>query len=480
MNAENNGLMKHFLLLITTGLIGALSLQARQGVETTIDTTHSFSAQDAVQYAMANNVQVKNALLAIQLQQETNRQITASAYPHLNASISNTINPNVATQVIPNFISPATYQVLIDKGVKDGNGNPITMPAEFGFVAAQFGTRFSANAAVSLSQLLFDGQVFVGLQARDASIAFAKKGSELTSEVIKANVLKIYYQLLAGRTQLELLDSTIAFVNKNLSDTRILYANGFREKLDIDRVNVQLTNLQTERNKVMNLLSNGYYGLKVLMGMPMADQLVLTDTLTPTQVKEGMLETMEYRYEDRKEFQYAQIGKQLGEYNIKRYQLSKIPTIALSGVYAKNAQRNQWNFLKGNQNWFTISNVSLNMTIPIFNGFVTRSRISQTRIELQRTLNEIEGLKRTIDSEAGSARNNFQSAIARLDAQQQNLQLAEAVYTQIKKKYELGVGSQTEINIAQNEWKAAQTNYVSALSDAMMARIDWLKAIGKL
>lgn len=214
--------------------------------------------------------------------------------------------------------------------------------------------------------------------------------------------------------------------------------------------------------------------------MPMADQLVLTDTLTPTQVKEGMLETMEYRYEDRKEFQYAQIGKQLGEYNIKRYQLSKIPTIALSGVYAKNAQRNQWNFLKGNQNWFTISNVSLNMTIPIFNGFVTRSRISQTRIELQRTLNEIEGLKRTIDSEAGSARNNFQSAIARLDAQQQNLQLAEAVYTQIKKKYELGVGSQTEINIAQNEWKAAQTNYVSALSDAMMARIDWLKAIGKL
>jgi outer membrane protein TolC len=44
----------------------------------------------------------------------------------------------------------------------------------------------------------------------------------------------------------------------------------------------------------------------------------------------------------------------------------------------------------------------------------------------------------------------------------------------------MGVGSQTEINIAQNEWKAAQTNYVTALSDAMMARIDWLKATGKL
>jgi len=472
--------MKYSMLSIIVVFSLVSSTRAADRTDTTRLNAHSFSAQEAVNYAMANNVQVKNSLLAIQLQQETNRQITANAYPHINASISNTINPNVATQVIPNFISPATYQVLIDKGVRDGSGNPITMPADFGFVAAQFGTRYSANAAVSLSQLLFDGQVFVGLQARDASIAFAKKGAELTSEVIKTNVLKIYYQLLAGRTQLELLDSTIAFVNKNLSDTRVLYENGFREKLDIDRVSVQLANLQTERNKVMNLLSNGYYGLKVLMGMPVEEQLILTDTLTPAQVKEGMLSTADYKYEDRKEFQYAQIGKQLGEYNIKRYQLSKIPTIAMNGVYAKNAQRNTWSFLQQRQPWFTISNVSINMTVPIFNGFVNRSRISQTKIELQRTLNEIEGLKRSIDSEVASARNNFQSAIARLDVQQQNLELAEKVYVQVKKKYEMGVGSQTEINLAQNEWKAAQTNYVTALSDAMMSRIDWLKATGKL
>jgi hypothetical protein len=155
--------MKYSLLLVALFLSLVSTLEAADRTDTTRFTIHSFSAQDAVNYAMANNVQVKNSLLAIQLQQETNRQITASAYPHLNASISNTINPNVATQVIPNFISPATYQVLIDKGVRDGNGNPITMPTDFGFVAAQFGTRYSANAAVSLTQLLFDGQVFVGL-----------------------------------------------------------------------------------------------------------------------------------------------------------------------------------------------------------------------------------------------------------------------------------------------------------------------------
>lgn len=441
---------------------------------------HVFTAQQAVDYAMKNNVQVKNALIGIRLQQEINWQITATAFPRIQGSISNTLNTNVATQVIPNFISPATYQVLIDKGVRDGSGNPITMPHDFGFIAAQFGTKYSANAAVSLSQILFDGQVFVGLQARDASVQLVQKTAALTSEIIKANVLKIYYQLVVSRTQIELLDATLAFVQKNLNDTKVLYENGFREKLDIDRVSVQLANLQTERNKVLNLVSNGYYGLKVLMGMPVQDELELSDILTPELIKDGMLESKEYSYEDRKEFQVASLGKKLGEYNIRRYKLSQIPTFTLNGVYAKNAQRGTWNFFNADQKWFSVSNVSVNMSLPIFSGFLVRSKINQTKLELQRTLNEIEGLKRTIDNEVAASRNNFQSAIRRMDAQKQNLELAEKVYQQIKKKYELGLGSQTEIQLAQNELKSAQTNYVSALSEAIIARIDWLKATGKL
>lgn len=462
-----------FAVLFLTGAIAF-------GQESAPQQTHSLTAQQAVDYALKNNVQVKNSLLGIQLQEETNRQITAAAFPHLNGSVTTTYNTNIATQIIPNFISPSTYQVLINEGVKNGNGAPITMPHDFGFIAAQFGTKFSANAAISLSQLLFDGQVFVGLQARNAAMQLADKTAALTAEIIKANVLKIYYQLVVSRTQIELLDSTIAFAQKNLQDTKVLYANGFREKLDIDRVAVQLANLQTERNKVMALVSNGYYGLKVLMGMPVQDQLLLTDIITPELIKDGLLANGAYQYSDRKEFQVADLGRKLGEYNIRRYKLSQIPTISLNSVYAKNAQRNTWNFFTTNQKWFTISNINLGLTLPLFNGFITKSKITQSKIELQRTLNEIEGLKRTIDNEVAVAKNNFQSAVSRMDFQQKNLELAQKVYQQIKKKYEMGLGSQTEINLAQNEWKAAQTNYTAALSDAIIARIDWLKATGKL
>ena len=442
-------------------------------------TRHAFSLKQAIDYAKKNNLQVKNALLDIQRQAQVNREVTALAYPRINANIGTVFNPGIATTVLPNFISPATYQVLINEGVRNGSGNPIQMPMDFGFIEAQFGTRYSANAAVSLSQILFDGQVFVGLLARQATMDFAAKNAAVTEEMIMANVAKVYYQLVVSKTQVELLDSNIALLEKNLRDTRILFENGFRERLDIDKVDVQLSNLRTERNKVMNQISNGYYGLKLLMGMPVKDELVLTDQLAESFVLEGALQAENYKYDDRTEYQYVQVGRLLNEYNIRRFKLSQVPTFSLSAVYAKNAQRSTWNFL-GRGDWFTISNINLNLNIPIFNGFAVKSKIQQSRIELRKTENQIDALKNSIDREVASAKNNFANALERLNAQRKNQALADQVYRQTKKKYEMGTASQIEINVAQTDLKAAQTNYITALYDAVISKIDYLQATGKL
>jgi outer membrane protein len=178
---------------------------------------YEFNLQQTVDYALQNNVTVKNALLEIKVQKEQVKQIIAAAYPHINASLGTTYNPAIATQVIPNFISPATYQVLIDKGVRDGNGNPIQMPNDFGFIAAQFGTKFNANAGIALHQILFDGQVFVGLLAKGSVIKLAEKTAEVTTETIKANIHKVYYQLVVSKEQVEMLDALISLTEKNLS-----------------------------------------------------------------------------------------------------------------------------------------------------------------------------------------------------------------------------------------------------------------------
>ena len=440
---------------------------------------HAFTIQQALDYAKKNNVQVKNALLGIQLQQQQNREITAAAYPQINGSVGATYNPYVAVQVIPNFIAPSVYKVLSDNTVKDGNGNPIVMPGSFEDIAAQFSTKFNASAGVDLSQLLFDGQVFIGLKARSTSIAWQTKYAEVTDETIRANVYKVYYQLLVGKTQIDLLEANIERIEKLSHDTKELYKNGFSEQLDVNKVEVQAANLNTEKLKALNTISNGYLGLKFLIGMPMKDSLILTDSLDESQIKEGVLPLADYNYKDRKDYQYAELGKKLNEFNVKRYQLSQIPTFSLSGNYSKSAQRNKFDFF-GKGDWYNISAISVKMSVPIFNGFVTKSRISQARIQLQQTENQMASLQIQIDQEITTARANFTTAVTTLDYQKRNMQLAETVYEQTKKKYEIGTGSNTEITAAQTDLKQAQTNYINAVYDAIIAKIDYIKATGKL
>jgi len=462
--------------------ITGMALFPFAGISQKADTAgavHQFSVQQAVDYAHKNNVQVKNALLDVKIQQQTNREVTGNAYPHINGSVSTTYNPNVATQVLPNFISPATYQVLVDEGVKDGNGNPIQMPNDFGFIAAQFGTKYSATAGVSLSQILFDGQVFVGLKARNTLIYFQEKNAEITEETIKANIYKIYYQLSVSKTQIELLDTNISMLNKLAHDTKIMYDNGFAEKLDMDKLSVQIANLNTEKINALNQVSNGYLGLKVLMGMPIKDSLILTDSLNDEQVKSGVLEAANFDYSQRKEYQYADLGIKLGEFDVRRYKMAKIPTLSLNGYYNKNAQRNKFNFL-GKGDWFNISAATVTLNIPIFNGFSNNARIEKARLALQQSINQREALKINIDNEIQTATNNFNSAIASLDYQKKNMNLAENIFQQTKKKFEVGTGSQTEINQAQTDMKAAQTNYINSLYNAIIAKVDFLKATGKL
>ena len=462
--------IKMFSVLSLLMLVGATHAQKANRYE--------FSVQQAVAFAQKNNVQVKNALLAIQAQMQTNKEITASALPTISGSIVANHFPNVAVQTLPNFISPATYQVLVNEGVKDGNGNPIQMPGDFGFIAAQFGTKWNSTVGVSLQQLLFDGQVFIGLQARKASIDFQEAAAKVTEENIKTNIYKVYYQLVVSKTQIELLDANIKRLQKLDYDVRALYKNGFAERIDIDKIEVQLNNLSTEKIKAMNSIAMGYIGLKTLMGMPAADTLILTDTLDYNQIKEDVT-SQEYNYADRKDFQYLTSAKQLNNYNVKRYELSKLPTVALGASYSKLAQRNQFNFF-GKGDWFTASSIGLNISVPIFSGFAKDARIKKAKIELQQTSNQLENLKLNIDQSVEQARLKYKTAIATLDFQKNNMALAEKVYQQTKKKYEAGTGSNTEINAADVDLKAAQTNYIAALYDAIIARVDYLTATGKL
>ena len=441
--------------------------------------THAFTIQQCIDYAHTNNVQVKNALLDYEIQVQTNRGITAAAYPQISASAATTYYPKVPVQIFPNFISAATYAVLQQEGVKNGTGQPIVSPGDFGFIAASFGTKWNASGTVTLSQMLFDGQVFVGLQARKASLEYATKGAEVTEENVKVNIYKVYYQLAVSKTQIQQIDANIDRAAKFLHDTKAMFDNGFQEKLDVDKATVQLSNLQTLKLKTQNSIDNGYAGLKFLLGMPEKDSLALTDDVTEETVKNNMLQPWDSAYADRKDYQYLQVANQLNAFNIKRYKYTYLPTAKINSSYAEQAARNQFNFF-GKGDWFPSWFIGLNINIPIFDGFEKASNVRKSQLQYQQTQNQLDYLKISISNDVVQAQNNFKSAVVTLDYQKQNMALATQVYEQTKKKYETGTGSNLEVSNAQADLITAQANYVSAMYDAVVARVDYLKAIGKL
>jgi outer membrane protein TolC len=444
--------MKKNLLLVAVFIANAAFAQEQK-------TIHTFSLTDAVSYAQKNNLQVKNSLLDIDIQMQTNREIASAALPTIGSNLSGTNFLTIPTSLLPGQIFGGVAGT---------------------FIPVQFGTKFNSTYGVNFSQILFDGQVFIGLQARATSLDWKRKNAALTEENIKANIYKIYYQLSASKTQLNILDANIERLQKLANDAAVMYKNGFAEKLDVDKVNVQLNNLQTEKLKANNSVTIGFMGLKMLMGMPVKDSLVLTDIINESNLSTDVLYEDNFEYGLRKDFQYLSTIQKLSQFNIKRYQLSFLPTITMNGAYTKNAQRTKFDFFDSDGNWFKTSLIGLNINLPIFTGMSRTAKVNKAKLELQQVDNQMTALKNNIDNELSQAKLNYMSSVATVNFQKKNMQLAENVYSQTKKKFEAGAGSNTEISAAQADLVAAQNNFMNALYAALISKVDLLKASGKL
>jgi outer membrane protein len=418
---------------------------------------YEFSLAQAVDYATKNSVLVKNALLDYEIQEQSNRATTSQALPQVNGNLGFTDNLQIPVVLVPgNFASPPVQ----------------------GFIPLKFGTQYNSTAGVTLKQVLFDGQVFVGLQARQASLDFYRQKQEITAQMIRTNLYKIYYQLLISKTQVDQIDANITSQKELLHNSSEMFKSGFAEQLDVDKATVQLANLESEKIQVNFNIAAGYLGLKVLMGMPVKDSLRLTDTLTYEMIRDAALGD-EYKYTDRHEFQLLMTNQKLNEYDIKRYNKMYIPTASLTANYAQNQYTNSFNLGQKNT-WFPASYIGLNIHVPLFDGFYKDANVRQAKLRLRQTMNNVDSLKNRIDNDVKTAQLRFAAALSTLDYQKKNMDLSEKVYQQTRKKYDQGLGSNLEITNALSDQKAAQANYFNALYNAVIARVDYLTAIGKL
>ena len=441
---------------------------------------HQLTVKEAVDIAFNNVADLKNAKLDYKIAEARNKEITGAAFPQVNGLIQGNHYLTTPQIQFPDGSEVAIYDVLKREGVKDASGNPITASGEFQVRNFSFVQPWNVNFGATVQQLLFEPQVFVGLQARRAFLQSGDIQIKVAEDKIREAVYKSYYAVLIGEKQLIYVRESIKRLEKLSSDMNVMFKNGFAERLDIDKTTVSLNNIRSAENQLKNGIVLGYAALKMTLGLNQTDSLVLKDSLSSSMIKDGLLDES-FVYDNRNEIKLLNKAIELQGYDVKRWKLSYFPTVAAMYSWQKNGQRSA-STPSGGKPWFwySTSQVGVSMNIPIFDGFTKKYKIQQAQLNQQKIVNNLDQAKKGIDLERTVSKNTLNTAVLTLDVQEGNMQLAEKVYNTVKKKYEQGLGSSFEVLQSDTEMQQAQSNYFSALYDAVVAKVSYLKALGKL
>jgi outer membrane protein TolC len=467
--------MKKIILIIGAGWItlGAFA-QTKDS-----SGSYSFSLRQAIDYALQNQKDVKNAQLDEQIAKQKVKEIMGMGLPQINTSFDIKEFLYVPTQVIPNFVSPAIYAGLVQAGVAPADPEKMS-PDGYPPLEAQFGTKYAATAGVDASQLLFSGEYFLGLKASKVFVELSSKSTERTKIEVSSAIAKGYYMVLVSDERMKLLDTNLVRLKKTLDDTKALMDNGFVEKLDYDRLTVTYNNLLTEQEKAKRMVVVGTYLLKYQMGMDINANLTLTDKLGDVNMTTEANASQKFDYEKRVEYGLFQTQYKLAKLDLKRQRLSYLPVAVAYGSVSGAAQRNEVDFFDTKKKWYPTSVIGAKISMPIFTGFQRRSKNQQAQLAVMKAENNMDFIKRSIDLELASAAVTLQNASASLEIQKKNIALAEDVVRVAKLKYDQGVGSNLELITAEASLRDAQGHYFAALYDALAAKVDYDKANGNL
>ncbi len=418
-----------------------------------------FSLQEAIDYALVHNQNILNAQLDVEAAEGVVKENIATGFPQVNISVDLADNFELPTSFLPSEFFP---------GAPPGEQVPI-----------QFGTKYSGNATLSATQMVFDGVFFVGLEAaRTYQQLSTKEHIKTKIDVVEA-VSKAYYNVLVNKLTLELVEKNYGRLDTLLKETKIMYANGFAERIDVSRVQVQFNNIRVNRQNSRKLLVIAEALLKFQMGLPVDEPIVLTDELSLDMFAETGKD--DFSYDHRIEYSILQTRERLALLDIKRTKVEYLPKLDLyanaGGIAGTGLAGNLFNI--GNE-WFTFGVVGLRLSIPVFDGLRKHYTLQQKKAKLSQVYNSYDLLKNSIDLELQQAKVVYTNSVDYMNVQLENMKLSEEVYKVTKAKYQQGVGSNIEVINADADYKEAQTKFFQALYEALVAKVNYDKALGKL
>lgn len=442
--------------LLTVSLLLA-TIAAGAQTDTAQRQPFNFNLNDCIRYAMAHQHDVINATYARQYAQEQIRQSTGALLPHANISGSFQDNLKLATSLIPDFF-----------------GNP---PDPSRKIPVQFGTKYTSSLSGQINQTVFNSNYFLGLKAAKVYGELSVKNLARTEIDTKAAVEKAYYNVLVNEENIRLAAANIAQLKKTLEDTRARYSSGVAERVDVDRIQVSYNTGFTQRNNLQRLLGYSIALLKFQMGMPQDAQLTLSQTVkdfTPAELPD----TLDYHYSDRIEYSQQLTQISLNQLSLKSTKMGFLPTLSAFANYGFNYFGPSFSDLykKG----FGNSALGLNLAFPIFNGTERIHMVNEARITLEESQNDLAYLAQQIQTGVKNAYVQYRNNLDLFKTQRTNMELTQGIYDRIVYKFDQGVSTSLDVISAESELTQAQSDYVSALLNTLMSKVDLDQAMGKI
>lgn len=435
---------KTFLLLLP--LLVAASLKGQTPI----------TLQDALGYALKNSEVVRQAKLDIEKATQVVHENRAAAYPQIGVTSQVTGNPIVAQFVLP----------------AEALGGA---PGEY--MGIKMGQPWTALTQVQLQQQLYNQRIFTGLKAAKTSVAYYELMDKVSEENVIQQVAVAYYQVLITRDKLTVLERNLEQVAGLEQIVQGQYENGLARKVDLDRIKVNKSNLETQKLEMGNAMTQQENLLKYYMGMSIAEPITLA---AAPDAGAGRLAAAEANAPTSSLFTYQVLEKQreLLDLQRKAQNAAAYPSLTLGANYTYNTQNQDLNLYTDRALNYDASAVSLTLSIPLFDGNARRSQVKQTDIETLKVREELRKTDNGLRMDQENARRQMQVSRETIGTQEQNMQLAEEVFQGTQENYRQGLASLTDFLNAETELATAQNSYHEALLNYELAHIALMKANG--
>ncbi|SFB09912.1 Outer membrane protein TolC [Flavobacterium swingsii] len=442
--------------LILTLFLFASILQAQEKKE-----SYSFTLQQAIEHATQNNYSAVNANRDIEAAKHRKWETTTIGLPQINGTVSYLNNLQY------------TKQGVTGGGAFGGEPGSVSTIA--------FGTKHSANAGVTLSQLLFDGSYLVGLQSAKVYLKISENAKLKTNQEIREIVINSYGNVLLADESILIFEKNKVVLEKTLSDTKQIFKNGLIEEENVEQLQITLASVNSALANVKRQRTIAVNMLKLILGINLDSELTLTEKLEELTQKNVDLLLLQEEFKATNNIDY-QIGENLQESKrlLLKYEKSKeLPSLGAALNYGYNAFENNFNFFSKDQKWNNFANLGVSLNVPIFSSLGTSARKQQAKIALEQATTKLTETEQNLKLQFEKARSDYEFTIEEFATNKTNLKLAERIENKQQVKFKEGLSTSFNLSEAQRQLYTAQQTYLQSMVDVINKKATLEKLINK-